>query len=118
MVGRGLAPTREKAQALIMAGLVSSGGTRLDKPGRLVAPDLPIDVESTPPFVSRAGLKLAEALDAFHFDPRGFVCLDVGSSTGGFTDCLLQRGAARVHGAARRPRGVRGCARGCARGAR
>ena len=79
-----------------MAGLVSSGGTRLDKPGRLVAPDLPIDVESTPPFVSRAGLKLAEALDAFHFDPRGLVCLDVGSSTGGFTDCLLQRGAARV----------------------
>jgi len=97
MVGRGLAPTREKAQALIMAGLVSSGGTPLDKPGRLVLPDLPLDVEKPPPFVSRGGLKLAEALETFRVDAAGAVCLDVGSSTGGFTDCLLQRGAARVY---------------------
>jgi 23S rRNA (cytidine1920-2'-O)/16S rRNA (cytidine1409-2'-O)-methyltransferase len=97
MVGRGLAPTVEKAQAFIMAGLVSSRGARLDKPGRLVAADLPIDVESPPPFVSRGGLKLAEALDAFAVDVAGTVCADIGSSTGGFTDCLLQRGAVKIY---------------------
>ena len=97
MAGRGIAATCEKAQALIMAGLVSSGGARLDKPGRLVPPDLPIDVEKPPPFVSRGGLKLAEALDAFRVDAGGAVCADIGSSTGGFTDCLLQRGAAKVY---------------------
>lgn len=97
MVARGLAATCEKAQALVMAGLVSSGETRLDKPGRLIPPDLPLDVEKPPPFVSRGGLKLAEALDAFRVDATGAVCLDIGSSTGGFTDCLLQRGAARVY---------------------
>jgi 23S rRNA (cytidine1920-2'-O)/16S rRNA (cytidine1409-2'-O)-methyltransferase len=97
MVGRGLAPTREKAQALIMAGLVSSGGGRLDKPGRLIPGDLPIEVEAPPPFVGRGGLKLEEALAAFRVDAAGAVCADIGSSTGGFTDCLLQRGAARVY---------------------
>jgi 23S rRNA (cytidine1920-2'-O)/16S rRNA (cytidine1409-2'-O)-methyltransferase len=97
MVGRGLAPTREKAQALIMAGLVSSGGGRLDKPGRLVSGDLPIEVEAPPPFVGRGGLKLEEALAAFHVDAAGKVCADIGSSTGGFTDCLLQGGAARIY---------------------
>jgi 23S rRNA (cytidine1920-2'-O)/16S rRNA (cytidine1409-2'-O)-methyltransferase len=97
MVGRGLAPTREKAQALVMAGLVSSGGTLLDKPGRLVSLDLPLDIVKPLPFVGRGGLKLAEALDVFHVDAAGAACLDVGSSTGGFTDCLLQRGAARVY---------------------
>jgi 23S rRNA (cytidine1920-2'-O)/16S rRNA (cytidine1409-2'-O)-methyltransferase len=97
MVERGLAATREKAQALIMAGLVSSGGARLDKPGRLVPPDVPLDIRAPLPFVSRGGLKLAEALDAFLVDVKGAVCADIGSSTGGFTDCLLQRGAARVY---------------------
>jgi len=97
MVGRGLAATREKAQALIMAGLVSSGGARLDKPGRLVPPGLLLEVGSPPPYVSRGGLKLAEALDAFRVGVEGAVCADIGSSTGGFTDCLLQRGAAKVY---------------------
>ena len=97
MVGRGLAPTREKAQALVMAGLVSSGGARLDKPSRLVSSDLPLEIEKPLPFVGRGGLKLAEALDAFGVNPAGAVCADIGSSTGGFTDCLLQRGASRVY---------------------
>jgi len=96
LVERGLAPTCEKAQALVMAGLVESGGTRLDKPGRLVPADLPIAVLKPPPYVGRGGLKLEEALDAFGVAVAGAVCVDVGSSTGGFTDCLLQRGAARV----------------------
>jgi 23S rRNA (cytidine1920-2'-O)/16S rRNA (cytidine1409-2'-O)-methyltransferase len=97
MVERGLAATREKAQALVMAGLVSSGGARLDKPGRQVPPDLPLEIEKPVPYVSRGGLKLAEALDAFGIDPAGAVCADIGSSTGGFTDCLLQRGASKVY---------------------
>jgi 23S rRNA (cytidine1920-2'-O)/16S rRNA (cytidine1409-2'-O)-methyltransferase len=97
MVERGLAATREKAQALVMAGLVSSGGARLDKPGRLILPDLPLDLEKPLPFVGRGGLKLAEALDAFGVDPAGAVCADIGSSTGGFTDCLLQRGASKIY---------------------
>ena len=97
MVERGLAATPEKAQALVMAGLVSSGGARLDKPGCLIPPDLPLDLEKPLPFVGRGGLKLAEALDAFGVDPAGAVCADIGSSTGGFTDCLLQRGAAKIY---------------------
>jgi len=97
LVDRGLAETRQKAQALIMAGLVTGGGERLDKPGRLVQADLPLAVEKPLPYVGRGGLKLEEALDAFGIDAAGRVCADIGSSTGGFTDCLLKRGAARVY---------------------
>ncbi|MFO0761354.1 MAG: TlyA family RNA methyltransferase [Byssovorax sp.] len=96
---RGLAASRAKAQALIMAGEVSSGPVRVDKPGALLAPDAPLAVAARPRFVSRGGDKLDHALSVFV--PRGLaiegrVCLDIGASTGGFTDCLLQRGAARV----------------------
>jgi 23S rRNA (cytidine1920-2'-O)/16S rRNA (cytidine1409-2'-O)-methyltransferase len=97
MVARGLAASREKAQALIMAGEVTAAGQKALKPGQTVAGDCPIEVATPPPYVSRGGLKLAAALDRFAIDPTGRVCLDVGSSTGGFTDCLLQRGALRVH---------------------
>lgn len=76
----------------------SGDGARLDrKPGDLIAPDTTLEMTERPPYVSRGGLKLAAALDAFGIDPRGQVCLDVGASTGGFTDVLLQRGAARVY---------------------
>jgi 23S rRNA (cytidine1920-2'-O)/16S rRNA (cytidine1409-2'-O)-methyltransferase len=98
---RGLAPTRSRAQALLMAGRVRVGigdGARLDrKPGDLVDPDVALALLAPPPFVSRGGEKLAGALDAFAIAVTGLVCLDVGASTGGFTDCLLQRGAARVY---------------------
>jgi len=98
LVARGLAETREKAQAMILAGLVSVDGRRAEKAGTAVAEDAAIDVAGPAhPFVSRGGVKLAAALDAFGIDPRGRVALDVGASTGGFTDCLLQRGAARVY---------------------
>ncbi|HTQ55231.1 MAG TPA: TlyA family RNA methyltransferase [Bryobacteraceae bacterium] len=97
LVERGLAPTREKAQALIMAGDVVVGGHKARKAGQPVEPDAVIEVLAQPPFVSRGGLKLDAALTHFAIDPAGRVCLDVGASTGGFTDCLLQRGAARVH---------------------
>jgi 23S rRNA (cytidine1920-2'-O)/16S rRNA (cytidine1409-2'-O)-methyltransferase len=98
MVEKGLAATREKAQALILAGAVSVGGRRAEKPGTAVAEDAALEVAAPPhPYVSRGGVKLAAALDAFGLDPAGKVCLDVGASTGGFTDCLLQRGAARVY---------------------
>jgi 23S rRNA (cytidine1920-2'-O)/16S rRNA (cytidine1409-2'-O)-methyltransferase len=97
MVVRGLASSREKAQALIMAGEVRAAGQKAAKPGQLIAEDAAIEVAAPPPFVSRGGFKLAAALDQFVIDPAGRVCLDVGSSTGGFTDCLLQRGAVRVH---------------------
>ncbi|HET9614457.1 MAG TPA: TlyA family RNA methyltransferase [Candidatus Limnocylindrales bacterium] len=101
LVERGLAETRARAQALILAGKVRVGGgdgARLDrKAGDLVDVDTPIDVAEPEPYVSRGGHKLAAALDAFGIDPAGLVCLDVGASTGGFTDVLLQRGAARVH---------------------
>lgn len=80
-----------------MAGLVSVDGQRADKAGIAVNPQAALDVRQRDPFVSRGGHKLAAALDAFAIDPAGQVCLDVGASTGGFTDCLLQRGAARVH---------------------
>ena len=96
LVERGLAETRQKAQALIMAGLVSSDGRRVEKAGRPLAPDAPLSVEKPLPYVGRGGLKLEQALNEFAVDPTGLVCADVGSSTGGFTDCLLQRGAARV----------------------
>jgi 23S rRNA (cytidine1920-2'-O)/16S rRNA (cytidine1409-2'-O)-methyltransferase len=92
LVERGLAESRAQAQALVMAGRVP-GHT---KAGEQVDEGVPLDVEQRPPWVSRAGHKLANALDAFGVDPRGLDCLDVGASTGGFTDVLLQRGAARV----------------------
>jgi 23S rRNA (cytidine1920-2'-O)/16S rRNA (cytidine1409-2'-O)-methyltransferase len=98
MVDRGLAESRAKAQALVLAGQVFSGERRLDKPGRTVAPDVPIEVRAPAvPYVSRGGLKLAAALDQFAIDPAGLVTLDLGASTGGFTDVLLRRGAARVY---------------------
>jgi 23S rRNA (cytidine1920-2'-O)/16S rRNA (cytidine1409-2'-O)-methyltransferase len=94
---RGLAASREKAQALIMAGEVWSLERRLDKPGQTVAADLPLSLRGESlPFVSRAGLKLDHALNVFGVDVRERVALDVGASTGGFTDCLLQRGAKHV----------------------
>lgn len=97
LVERGHAPSRAQAQALIRAGRVRVGGTVLDKPGIRIAPDTVIEVAAVSPFVSRGGEKLRAALEAFRVDPRGKVCLDVGASTGGFTDCLLQHGAARVY---------------------
>jgi len=98
LVARGLAPTREKAQAMILAGLVSVDGRRAAKAGEGVPEDAAVEVAGPPhPYVSRGGVKLARALDHFGLDPAGRTCLDVGASTGGFTDCLLQRGAARVY---------------------
>ena len=98
LVARGLAPSREKAQAMILAGLVSVEGRRAEKAGEGVPEDAAVDVAGPPhPYVSRGGVKLAHALDHFGLDPAGRTCLDVGASTGGFTDCLLQRGAARVY---------------------
>lgn len=97
MVERQLAPTRAKAQALIMAGDVSVGGEPSSKAGTLIDPTAPIEVRSALPYVGRGGLKLAHALDTFGLDPAGLVGLDVGACTGGFTDVLLQRGAAHVY---------------------
>ncbi|MFL6012697.1 MAG: TlyA family RNA methyltransferase, partial [Gaiellaceae bacterium] len=92
LVERGLAGSRAQAQALVLAGLVPG----FDKAGTQVDDDAELTVESPPPYVSRAGHKLANALDAFGVDVTGLKCCDVGASTGGFTDVLLQRGAARV----------------------
>jgi 23S rRNA (cytidine1920-2'-O)/16S rRNA (cytidine1409-2'-O)-methyltransferase len=98
LVERGLAESRAKAQALIMAGLVYSNTARIEKPGTALAADAPLEVKGKDhPWVSRGGVKLAHALDAFALDPSGLVCLDIGASTGGFTDVLLRRGAARVY---------------------
>jgi len=97
LVERGLAPTREKAQALIMAGDVLIDGHKAQKSGQPVDPECRLEVLAQPPFVSRGGLKLDAALSQFAIAVTGRVCLDVGASTGGFTDCLLQRGATRVH---------------------
>ncbi len=96
VVERGLAATRAEAARLVLAGRVLVAGRVADKPGQAVRPDLPLVLREGPRYVSRGGDKLAAALDAFGVDPRGRVCLDVGASTGGFTDCLLQRGARRV----------------------
>jgi 23S rRNA (cytidine1920-2'-O)/16S rRNA (cytidine1409-2'-O)-methyltransferase len=97
LVDRGLAESRAKAQALILAGLVFSGERKIDKAGQQLASDAPLDVRGKEhPWVSRGGIKLAHALDHFGWDVAGAVALDVGSSTGGFTDVLLQRGAAKV----------------------
>lgn len=98
LVARGLAETRQKAQGLIMAGCVTVGGRTVTKPGFPVAADAPVEVRGQPhPYVSRGGVKLAHALDVFGLSVDGLVCMDVGASTGGFTDCLLQRGARRVY---------------------
>ena len=98
LVERGLAETRSKAQALVMAGLVATGERRLDKPGMMVDAGTPLEVKGPyHPWVSRGGIKLAHGLDHFRIDPAGSICLDIGASTGGFTDVLLQRGAARVY---------------------
>jgi 23S rRNA (cytidine1920-2'-O)/16S rRNA (cytidine1409-2'-O)-methyltransferase len=97
LVERGLAPTREKAQALIMADAVLVDGRKAAKPGQPVDAEARIEVLAQPPFVSRGGLKLDAAIAQFGIQVAGRVCLDIGASTGGFTDCLLQRGAARVH---------------------
>lgn len=96
LVMRGLAETRAKAQSLILAGQVFNDQQRLDKAGHLVPVDIELTVKEPMPFVSRGGLKLAMALDHFKTEVADKVCLDIGASTGGFTDCLLQRGAARV----------------------
>jgi 23S rRNA (cytidine1920-2'-O)/16S rRNA (cytidine1409-2'-O)-methyltransferase len=97
LVDRGLAPTREKAQALIMAGAVLVDGRKAAKSGQPVDAESRIEVLAQPPFVSRGGLKLAAAIAHFGIRAADRVCLDIGASTGGFTDCLLQLGAARVH---------------------
>ncbi|MEO8272649.1 MAG: TlyA family RNA methyltransferase [Chloroflexota bacterium] len=101
MADRGLAESRSRAQALLLGGRVRVGagdGARFDrKPGDLVDPEVEIVVPAPEPYVSRGGHKLAAALDAFGVDPTGRTCIDVGASTGGFTDVLLQRGASRVY---------------------
>jgi len=96
LVERGFFPSRTRAQAAIAAGLVSVGGVALQKPSEEVADDAPIAAGAPHPYASRGGVKLAAALDAFALDPSGLACLDVGASTGGFTDVLLARGARRV----------------------
>lgn len=96
LVDRGFFSSRARAQAAIAAGLVSVGGVALKKASEAVAGDAPIEAEAPHPWASRGGVKLAAALDAFALDPRGLVCLDIGASTGGFTDVLLARGAAKV----------------------
>src|SRR5215213_9728229 len=98
LVDRGLFESRSRAAAAVIAGDVRLGddGRRADKPGQMVGPDVLLAVAEGPQYVSRGGVKLANALDAFGLDPAGRCALDVGASTGGFTDCLLQRGAAHV----------------------
>jgi 23S rRNA (cytidine1920-2'-O)/16S rRNA (cytidine1409-2'-O)-methyltransferase len=97
LVERGLAESRTRAQAAIMAGLVFSGEKRLDKPGLALAADTPLEVRGKPhPWVSRGGVKLAHAIDHFGLDAAGRTAIDVGASTGGFTDVLLHHGAAKV----------------------
>jgi 23S rRNA (cytidine1920-2'-O)/16S rRNA (cytidine1409-2'-O)-methyltransferase len=97
LVERGLVESREKAQALILAGEVLVDGQKVDKPGQAIASDSRIEIAEQPRYVGRGGLKLEAALDHFGIQIAGKVCLDIGSSTGGFTDCLLQRGATRVY---------------------
>lgn len=97
LVDRGLAESREKAQALIMAGNVMIDGQKARKPGHTVDAASDIHIAERPAYVSRGGVKLARALEHFAIPVEGLICLDVGASTGGFTDCLLARGALRVH---------------------
>jgi len=96
LVAQGLVPSRQRAQAMVRAGLVRVAGEVADRPDQLVSPDVGIDLARTKEFVSRGGEKLTAALDAFGIDPTGRVGLDVGASTGGFTDVLLRRGASAV----------------------
>ncbi len=97
LVERQLVESRERAQALILAGKVTVDGQRADKPGRAIASDARVEIEAPLKFVSRGGLKLEAALSGFGVTANGKTALDIGASTGGFTDCLLQHGAARVH---------------------
>jgi 23S rRNA (cytidine1920-2'-O)/16S rRNA (cytidine1409-2'-O)-methyltransferase len=98
LVERGLAESRTRAQALVLAGKVFAGERRIEKAGQPLAPDVPLEVRGQDhPWVSRGGLKLDHALRFFDLSPAGRICLDVGASTGGFTDVLLAHGAARVH---------------------
>jgi 23S rRNA (cytidine1920-2'-O)/16S rRNA (cytidine1409-2'-O)-methyltransferase len=97
LVARGLAPSREKAKRLILAGAVRVNGQVASKPSDLANEDVALEVAAGERFVSRGGYKLEAALDAFDIACLGLVCADIGASTGGFTDCLLQRGARRVH---------------------
>ena len=100
LVERGMVESRQKAQGLILAGGVRVNGQREDKAGAAIPLDAAIEITGEAPrFASRAGLKLEGALEEFHIDPNGKICLDAGSSSGGFTDCLLQHGAARVYAA-------------------
>ena len=95
---KGLAPSREKAQALIMAGEVYIGNEQITKADKKIEDDAPIEVRGNPiPYVSYGGVKLKKALDVFALDVKGKKALDIGSSTGGFTDCLLQAGVSLVH---------------------
>ena len=97
LVERGLAETRSKAQAIIMAGQVRVKGEMVDRAGATYVSDVQITVDAGPRFVSRGGEKLLGALSAFPVDPTGLICADVGASTGGFSDCLLQHGAAKIY---------------------
>lgn len=97
LVSRGLCDSREQAKRLILAGEVLCGTTLVAKPSTKIDCEADLKVKERPKFVGRGGLKMEGALDAFKIDPTGMTCLDVGASTGGFTDCLLQRGAVRVH---------------------
>jgi 23S rRNA (cytidine1920-2'-O)/16S rRNA (cytidine1409-2'-O)-methyltransferase len=97
LVDRGLAPSRERARSMVMAGYVQVAQRRVLKPGIMVTAEAALQVVEPQPYVSRGGIKLAHALDTFGIDPAGLTCLDVGASTGGFTDCLLKRGARKVY---------------------
>ena len=97
LVDRQLAESRQKARALVLSGYVLVNGQKIDKAGHAVDPESAIELIERPRYVSRGGIKLEAALENFHIDVSGRVCLDVGSSTGGFTDCLLQHGAERVY---------------------
>lgn len=98
LVDLGLAPTRNNARALIMAGIVVIDDHAADKAGQMVSPEASVRLKGEyNPYVGRGGLKLEAALDTFAVSPEGLVCVDIGASTGGFTDCLLQRGAAKVY---------------------
>src|SRR3954447_15305703 len=97
LVDRGYFESRELAQRAIMAGEVRVGDAVIDKASAKVAPDAPISIREAPAFVGRGGVKLEGALRHFSIDPAGFTALDIGASTGGFTDCLLQHGAKKVY---------------------
>src|SRR5205085_1418054 len=97
LVARGLCPTREQAQRAIMAGEVTVGTRVAAKASELILPEAEVTVAAPPKYVGRGGLKLEGALDHFNIEPKNRIALDVGASTGGFTDCLLQRGAARIY---------------------